>query len=219
MSSLRVRVAESLTCGGSFEWTPRIEPATTAWRSRILYRIYDAELISVRSTRGRRHYQMAMSDVSPCRKRDGRTNFPKMLPNHNSLTLPNRLRMYGAILFGSHQGNVSSPWFTRRPAQPKDRPMRLLYSLAAAMLVTVLLPVLHASAFTIDSTSGTTPDGSPRFVDPDEQVHSFSSGGATLNEDGWSDRNAVSRNASPAPDGNNQGITFPNWFLPTSPRR
>ena len=97
--------------------------------------------------------------------------------------------------------------------------MRILYSLAAAMLVTVLLPVLHASAFTIDSTSGTTPDGAPRFVDPDKQVQSFFSGGSALNEDGWSDRNALSRNVSPAPDATTQGITFPNWFFPTSPRR
>jgi hypothetical protein len=127
--------------------------------------------------------------------------------------------MYGAIIFESHQGNVSSPWFTRRPAQPKERPMRLLYSLAAAMLMSVLLPVLHASAFTIDSASGSTPDGSPRFVDPDEQVHSFFSGGSALNEDGWANQSAVSRNVSPAPDGTNQGITFPNWFFPTSPPR
>jgi hypothetical protein len=93
------------------------------------------------------------------------------------------------------------------------------YSLAAAMLMSVLLPVLHASAFTIDSASGSTPDGSPRFVDPDEQVHSFFSGGSALNEDGWANQSAVSRNASPAPDGTNQGITFPNWFFPTSPPR
>ena len=39
--------------------------------------------------------------------------------------------------------------------------MRLLYSLVAATLMTVLLPVLHASAFTSDPASGTNPDGSP----------------------------------------------------------
>ncbi len=96
--------------------------------------------------------------------------------------------------------------------------MRLLYSLAAAMLVTVLLPVLHASAFTSDPTSGTNSDGSPRFVDPDDQIHSLFSTGSGLNEDGWSDRNSVPRNALPAPDGTNQGVTFPSWFFPTSPR-
>ena len=97
--------------------------------------------------------------------------------------------------------------------------MRLLYSLVAAMLVTVLLPVLHASAFTSDPASGTNYDGSPRFVDPDDQIHSLFSGGSGLNEDGWSDRNSAPRTAFPSPDGTNQGITFPSWFFPTSPRR
>jgi len=55
--------------------------------------------------------------------------------------------------------------------------MRLLYSLVAATLMTVLLPVLHASAFTSDPASGTNPDGSPRFADPDDQIHSMFSGG------------------------------------------
>ena len=36
--------------------------------------------------------------------------------------------------------------------------MRLPYSFAVAILLTILLPVLHASAFTIDPTSGTSAD-------------------------------------------------------------
>jgi hypothetical protein len=98
---------------------------------------------------------------------------------------------------------------------PKERPMRILYSFAIAMLLTILLPVLHASAFTIDPTSGTNADGSPRFVDPDEQVHSSFFGGSAVNEDGWADRHS----AAPATVGTAQGITFPNWFFPTSPPR
>jgi hypothetical protein len=97
--------------------------------------------------------------------------------------------------------------------------MRLPYSFAVAMLLTILLPVLHASAFTIDSASGTNPDGSSRFMDPDEQIHSSFFGGSAVNEDGWADRNSVRRDAAPATDGATQGITFPNWFFPTSPRR
>ena len=97
--------------------------------------------------------------------------------------------------------------------------MRLLYSLAVAMLLTVLLPALHASAFTMDPASGTNPDGSTRFVDPDERIHSSFFGGSAVNEDGWADRNSVSRNAVPGTDGPTQGVTFPNWFFPTSPRR
>jgi hypothetical protein len=67
--------------------------------------------------------------------------------------------------------------------------MRFLYYFAVAMLLAILLPVLHASAFTIDSASGTNADGSSRFVDPDEQIHSSFFGGSAVNEDGWADRN------------------------------
>jgi hypothetical protein len=92
--------------------------------------------------------------------------------------------------------------------------MRLLYSFAVAMLLAILLPVLQASAFTIDSASSTS-----RFVDPDEQIHSSFFGGSAVNEDGWADRNSAYRNFSPGADGSNQGITFPNLFSPTLPRR
>jgi hypothetical protein len=54
-----------------------------------------------------------------------------------------------------------------------------------------------------------------RFVDPDEQIHSSFFGGSAVNEDGWADRHS----AAPATVGTAQGITFPNWFFPTSPPR
>ena len=95
---------------------------------------------------------------------------------------------------------------------------RLFYSFATAALLTGLLPVLHAWAFTTGSTSA-TPDSSSGFVDPEEQVHSFFLGSSGVNEDGWADRNSVSRNLSPAPDGTDHGITFPNLFFPTLPGR
>src|SRR6516162_5110189 len=97
--------------------------------------------------------------------------------------------------------------------------MRLLYSLVAATLMTVLLPVLHASAFTSDRASGTNPDGSPRFVDPGAQIHSLFSGRSGLNEDGWAHRSSTPRTALPSPGGTNQGFSFPNSFFPTSPGR
>ena len=97
--------------------------------------------------------------------------------------------------------------------------MRFLYAFPVAMLLATLLPVLHASAFTIDPASGTNSDASSRFVDPDEQIHSSFFGGSTVNEDGWADRNSAYRNFSPGADGSKQGITFPNLFLPTLPRR
>jgi hypothetical protein len=93
--------------------------------------------------------------------------------------------------------------------------MRLLYSFAVAMLLAILLPVVQASAFTIDSASGTNFDRSSRFVDPDEQIHSTFFGGSAVNEDGWADRHS----AAPATVGTAQGITFPNWFFSTSPPR
>jgi hypothetical protein len=111
--------------------------------------------------------------------------------------------------------NASVRRAMRRSAQPKERPMRFLYSFAVAMLLAILLPVLQASAFTIDSESGTNSDGSSRFVDPDEQIHSSFFGGSAVNEDGWADRHS----AAPATVGTAQGITFPNWFFPTSPPR
>jgi hypothetical protein len=86
--------------------------------------------------------------------------------------------------------------------------------IAVAMLLAIPLPVLQASAFTIDPTSGTNTDGSSRFVDPDEQIHSSFFGGSAVNEDGWADRHS----AAPATVGTAQGITFPNWFFSTSPR-
>ena len=95
---------------------------------------------------------------------------------------------------------------------------RLFYSFATAALLTGLLPVLHAFAFTTGSTSA-TPDSSSGFVDPEEQVHSFFFGSSGVNEDGWADRNSVSRNLSPTPDATNQGATFPNLLSPTAPRR
>ena len=96
--------------------------------------------------------------------------------------------------------------------------MRLVYSFATAVLLTVLLPVLHASAFTTGSAMA-TPDSSSGFVDPDEQVHSFFFGNSGVSEDGWADRNSVSRNLSAAPDATNQVGTFPNLLFPSVPRR
>jgi hypothetical protein len=132
-----------------------------------------------------------------CENRN-RMIFPKCCENHNGLIVPNGLK--------------DDTWCIR---QRPGRSMRLLYALAAVTLLTVLLPVLHASAFTIDPASGTNPDGSSRFMDPDEQSIHPSSAWSAVNEDGWADRNSAYRNFSPGADGSNQGITFPNLFFPT----
>ena len=151
-----------------------------------------------------------------CLLRRSRTgDFPELLPNRNGLIAPNGLGLAWGRSIRKSSTQMSVRRAMRRPAQPKDPPMRFLYSFAVAMLLAILLPVLQASAFTIDPASGTNPDGSSRFVDPDEQIHSSFFGGSAVNEDGWADRHS----AAPATVGTAQGITFPNWFFPTSPPR
>jgi hypothetical protein len=146
-----------------------------------------------------------------------RPDFPDVLRNCNSLIITPGLPWCGGTVV--IEETFGLPWSNAAGCSIERMCMRLVHSFAAAMLMTVLLPVLHAHAFTSDPTSGMNPDGSPRFVDPDDQIHSLFSGGSGLNEYGWADRNSASRNAFPSPGGVDQGVTFPNWFFPTSPRR
>jgi hypothetical protein len=126
------------------------------------------------------------------------TEFPVLLRGSNALIVVDGVRVQRGCDFDT--GATS---------------MRLLRYLAVAMLATVLLPAHHASAFTSDPASGTNVDGSPRFVDPDDQIRSIFSGGAGQTQDSASDRNLGPRNAFPTPGGSNQGTIFPNWFFPT----
>jgi hypothetical protein len=80
------------------------------------------------------------------------SNFSELLPNSNGLIAQHGLQRKWGDAFTIDRCNVSSPAL-RRAAQPKGRPMRLLYALAAAMLLTVLIPVQHASAFTIEQVA------------------------------------------------------------------
>jgi hypothetical protein len=50
---------------------------------------------------------------------------------------------------------------------------------AAAMVLAA-----GAHAFTIDNKSMTNGDGSPKYVDPDEQIENFGSGGTTIQQGG-----------------------------------
>jgi hypothetical protein len=95
--------------------------------------------------------------------------------------------------------------------------MRLLPVVTA--LAAVLLFMHHASAFSSDPASGANPDGSPRYVDPDDQVRSSLGlrGGESqdLGDDRSSDRRTLS-----APDViTSQGVLSPNWFFSTAPVR
>jgi hypothetical protein len=51
---------------------------------------------------------------------------------------------------------------------------------AAAMV----LAAAGAHAWTIDNNSTTNRDGSPKYVDPDEQIENFGNGGTTIQQGG-----------------------------------
>jgi spore coat protein U-like protein len=96
--------------------------------------------------------------------------------------------------------------------------MRLHHLLAATALAGMLLAAENASAFTVDEKSGTNPDGSARYVDPDEQTLPFQLFSAqTQNND--IDRSSGSRYAAPAADGNYQWLNFFDLFSTPSPRK
>jgi hypothetical protein len=138
----------------------------------------------------------------------------QVLPNRNGLSLN---LSYVAVGATSRAINDNSLLHVANGSQ--RRSIMRLYCLAALTLLIILQPAPRAFAFSTDPTSGVNSDGTPRFMDPDEQVHSFFFGGSNLSEDGWFDRNSVSRNAVPSTDPTNQGITFPNLFFPTPTHR
>jgi hypothetical protein len=51
-----------------------------------------------------------------------------------------------------------------------------------AVLTAALIASGAAHAFTIDSQSGRNPDGSAKFVDPDEEIENFTSGKNTFTQ-------------------------------------
>jgi hypothetical protein len=96
--------------------------------------------------------------------------------------------------------------------------MRVFLIIAAMGLMLASVP--YASAFTIDPSSGTNPDGSSRYVDPDDQIHSMLFGGSGgesqhLGLDATSDRTAAAAKALIT----NQGVLAPDLFFSTTPRR
>lgn len=96
--------------------------------------------------------------------------------------------------------------------------MRLL-SFVVVALAAVLLFSHRASAFSFDSTSGVNADGSPRYVDPDDQVRSrFGGAGGEMSESrlGYdSDHRRM-----PALEViTGQGVLAPNAFFAPAPAR
>jgi hypothetical protein len=95
--------------------------------------------------------------------------------------------------------------------------MRTHHLFSGALLVSVIFSGHHALAFTIDERSGTNSDGSPRYVDPDDQVPPYFIQGQTRSNN--YDRNFGPQYTAPASEGSSQGLKFPDWLFPTAPRR
>jgi hypothetical protein len=85
--------------------------------------------------------------------------------------------------------------------------MRLVFVVTAAAALLLCTP--HASAFSMDSSGGTTADGSSRYADPDEQVRSMLGGKDDDSNDVRSDANSH-RGKQPAQEIiNGQGVLIP----------
>jgi hypothetical protein len=77
----------------------------------------------------------------------------------------------------------------------------------------------HASAFSIDPSSSMNPDGSPRYVDPDDQIHSMFGGKGGDSQDLGYDANSDHRKPSAQEIINGQGVLAPEFFFSAVPSR
>ena len=85
----------------------------------------------------------------------------------------------------------------------------------AAVLASILFSQ-HALAFTVDEKSGTSPDGSARYVDPDEQPIPLLT--PARPSEGSEFQNSGSQYQPPL-DRNGQWLRLPDWFFSPPPRR
>jgi hypothetical protein len=85
--------------------------------------------------------------------------------------------------------------------------MRLVSVVTA--VAALLLCTHHASAFSMDSSAGTAPDGSSRYVDPDEQVRSMLGGKDDDSNDLGYDANSHHRKRPAQEIINGQGVLIP----------
>jgi hypothetical protein len=95
--------------------------------------------------------------------------------------------------------------------------MRLIPVVIA--VAAMLLCTQHASAFSMDSSSGTSADGSPRYVDPDDQIHSALGIKDDDSHDGGYDANSVRRRQPAQEIINGQGVLIPGPFSSAPSRR
>lgn len=94
--------------------------------------------------------------------------------------------------------------------------MRLVSVVTA--VAALLLCTNCASAFSMDSSSGTAPDGSSRYVDPDEQIHSMLGGKDDDSHDLGYDANSHHKRQPAQEIINGQGVLIPGSFSSTPPR-
>jgi len=86
---------------------------------------------------------------------------------------------------------------------------------AAAVLVGGVVFANHALAFTVDEKSGANADGSPRYVDPDEQPLPF----PFLVKKRPPDASQYQGDDSQVDPRPGQWLSLPDWFFPSPPRR
>jgi hypothetical protein len=91
--------------------------------------------------------------------------------------------------------------------------MRLVSVVTA--VAALLLCTNHASAF--DSSTGTAPDGSSGYVDPDEQIRSMLGGKDDVSDDLGYDANSHHRKRPAQEIINGQGVPIPGSFSSKAP--
>jgi hypothetical protein len=96
--------------------------------------------------------------------------------------------------------------------------MRLIIKIAAAGLV--LVAAQQASAFTMETWSGSNSDGSSRYADPDDQIRMLfgGSGGGGSNPQLGADPSGARTLAAQSLIVN-QGVLAPNWYFSGRPSR
>jgi hypothetical protein len=105
-----------------------------------------------------------------------------------------------------------------RDAPTPKRFMRTPTLFVVAALAGGILLSNHALAFTVDEKGGTNPDGSPRYVEPDEQPLPFPFLVPRRPTDAIEYQSGGSPYDAP-PDRNGQWLRLPDWFFSSPPGR
>ena len=95
--------------------------------------------------------------------------------------------------------------------------MRTISFVTAALFFMSFLAAHDAAAFTIDNDSGTNPDGTARYVDPDDQPLPAPLGGVTVMPSGHRYDEAPGL-AMPGSASDGRPPDVPGWFSSSVPR-